>query len=122
MDISAVIGIVLIIAAIAAIAIYFLARRRNDEVGTSTAKPMQFNFCIGTYVNSQGVTRKALGVKVVGSEIYYCIKNTVHDVDYKFISEQINWFKNKFAKVYSDNCYHELIYFNSNPVEPLEII
>lgn len=123
MELPGVIFIVLVLAAILVILLVLKPFKHTEHPEPEVQdKPLQFDFCVGTYVNNAGVTKKALGVKLQGSSIYYCIKNTVHDIDYTFSNQQIAWFKTKFAKVYSDVHYQDLIYFNGNPVEPIQIV
>ena len=92
---------VIVIAAIAGILIYFLILKPrkgdSDDASPSAANPLKLEFCVGTYVNSNRETKKAIGARIAGTSIYYCVKYSVHDLDYDFSPEQINWFKQKFV-------------------------
>lgn len=124
MDALHILFSVIVIAAIAGILIYFLvlkARKGNsDDSSPSPANPLKLNFCIGTYVNSNGETKKAIGVRIEGTSIYYCVKYSVRDLDYEFKSEQINWFKQKFVNCTNIHSFNSLIYYANNAVEPLK--
>lgn len=120
MDLSGIILIVLIIAVV--LALIFIvkplkARKGIDAVGTATDS-LKFYFCIGTCVNSKGITRKAIGVKRETDVLYRCVKCTMHNLDYNFSEEQIDYFKSKFDNVSYGEDYFNLIYLNSI-VEPL---
>lgn len=115
---------VIVIAAIAGILIYFLVLKArkgdSDDSSPSAANPLKFDFCIGTYLNSNGETKKAIGARITGTSIYYCVKYSVHDLDYEFSSEQINWFKQKFVNCSNIHSFQSLVYYANCAVEPLK--
>lgn len=123
MDTLHILFSVIIIAAIAAVLIYFLvlkARKGNsDDSSPSAANPLKLEFCVGTYVNSNGETKKAIGARIAGTSIYYCVKYSVHDLNYVYSPEQINWFKQKFVNCTNIHSFQGLVYYANAPVEPL---
>ena len=123
MDALHILFSVIVIAAIAGILIYFLILKPrkgdSDDSSPSTANPLKLDFCIGTYVNSKGETKKAIGAKIAGTSIYYCVKYSVHDLNYNFSSGQINWFKQKFVNCTNIHSFQNLVYYANSPVEPL---
>ena len=123
MDTLHILFSVIVIAAIAGILIYFLIlkprKEDSDDSSTSVANPLKLDFCIGTYLNSNGETKKAIGARIAGTSIYYCVKYSVHDLDYDFSPEQINWFKQKFVNCTNIHSFQSLVYYANAPVEPL---
>lgn len=123
MDALHILFSVIVIAAIAGILIYFLIlkprKEDSDDSSPSNANSLKIDFCIGTYVNSNGETKKAIGARIAGTSIYYCVKYTVHDLDYDFSPEQIGWFKQKFVNCTNIHSFQSLVYYANAPVEPL---
>lgn len=82
--------------------------------------PKHFDFCIGTYVNSKGEEKYAIGVKKHSQQCYYAVKDTIRNVGYNYTEEQINTVKSRFKHVPRLVDFKDRVYYNANFVTPVK--
>ena len=108
---------------VAIILIYCLIlkpRKGVDADDAIAATNSYVSFCIGTYVNTKYEFKKAIGAKLSGTSVYYCVKNTVHNLNYDFSDEQVKKFKDKFAGCRTVDDFKNLVYYTGAAIVPLK--